>query len=103
MRDDEDDFELDLIVTMLRGIREYIGASLIMDQVVDIHSISGADLDSVVDATFESIIGPIRGNKANSDAPFTNEDAHAILDAVAKWRLDNPDENPRPPALRIDL
>jgi len=96
--DNDEKFELDLIATMFRGIREYIGCSLIMDQVVDVHTARGDELEAAVDEAFETIIDSIRGNKTNANVPFTNEDAHAILDAVAKWRLRNPAGNPRPPS-----
>ena len=97
MTNEDDDEEFQLIITFLRAMKEYVAWSLAFDGVIDTETMNGDEADEIAAEEFDRIIDQIRGNKSESQVPFTNEDAHAILDAVARWRLDNDANRPRPP------
>jgi len=98
MNESEDDHKFQMIMTMLRAMKEYVAWSLVFDGVIDVETMSGDEADAIAMQELDRIIDPIRGNKATADVPFVNQDAHAILDAVARWRLENTAERPRPPS-----
>lgn len=89
MSDAEEDRELQMIVTMLRAMKEYVAWSLVFDGAIDTETMDGDQADETAVQELDQIIDPIRGNKAKGNVPFVNQDAHAILDAVARWRLEN--------------
>ena len=98
MSDGEDEREFELIMTMLRAMKEYVAWSLVFDGVIDTETMDGEQADDIAIEELDRIIDPIRGNKARGKVPFVNEDAHAILDAVARWRIENTAGRPRPPS-----